>query len=221
MIKMLHKLQCPLEIKDVSDEGVISGYASVFGEVDSYRDVVAKGAFARSLTEWNKKKISPPMLWMHDSRLPRGVWNNVKEDDRGLVVTGNLAMKTPAGAEAYELLKMGAVTGLSIGYRTVKSTTDNKKNLRTLTDLDLFEVSLVTFPANDSARIRLVKAADEIQTEREFEKFLREEGFSNSQAETICRRGFKALSNGREGRAEVDDCLSAIQRLQALMQPST
>ncbi|HVY12218.1 MAG TPA: HK97 family phage prohead protease [Alphaproteobacteria bacterium] len=216
-----HKLQCPLQIKDVSEEGVVSGYASVFGEVDSYRDVVAPGAFARSLKQWQNRKQNPPMLWQHDARFPRGVWDSVKEDDSGLYVSGKLALKTSAGAEAFELLKMGAVTGLSIGYRTVKSTTDSKKNIRILTDLDLFEVSLVTFPANDSARIRVVKAADEVQTERDFEKFLREEGFSRDEAETICRRGFKALSNGREDRAEVDDCLAAIRRVQALVQPAT
>jgi HK97 family phage prohead protease len=218
---MLHKLQCPFEIKAVSEEGVISGYASVFGEVDSQRDVVAKGAFARSIKEWEKRKQSPPMLWMHDSRLPRGVWSSMKEDNTGLEVHGQLAMKTTAGAEAFELLKMGAVTGLSIGYRPAPSgaKVDSKKNIRTLTDLDLFEVSLVTFPANDSARIRVVKAADEIHTEREFEKFLREEGFSNAEAETICRRGFKALQGSGGSSAGLGEILAAIQRCQVAIQP--
>jgi HK97 family phage prohead protease len=145
-------LSAPFEIKELGMNGYVAGYASVFGAVDAQREVVKQGAFNRSLNELSRKKERPAMLWMHDPRQPIGVWQEVREDKQGLIVEGTLAIKTQGGADAYELLKMGAVTGLSIGYRTVASHIDEKTRTRTLTDVDLYEVSLVTFPANAEAR---------------------------------------------------------------------
>lgn len=150
-------LSAPFQIKELGANGHVSGYASVFNEVDAQREVVAKGAFRRSLAAMKTSGRQPAMLWMHDIRQPIGVWEHVKEDARGLNVEGRLAIRTAAGADAYELLRMGAVTGLSIGYRTTASRMDEKSRTRTLLDVDLFEVSLVTFPANASARISAVK----------------------------------------------------------------
>lgn len=150
-------ISAPFEIKELAANGYVSGYASVFGTLDAQREVVAKGAFRRSLSQLRGKRAKPAMLWMHDARQPIGVWESLREDVRGLAVEGALAIKTQGGAEAYELLKMGAVTGLSIGYRTIASHIDNDKRTRTLTDVDLYEVSLVTFPANNEARIHAVK----------------------------------------------------------------
>jgi HK97 family phage prohead protease len=151
------KVTAPLQIKELGANGFVSGYASIFGAVDAQREVVQSGAFSRSLKEWKKTQRQPAMLWMHDTGKPVGIWENLREDSSGLVAEGRLAIRTQDGADAYELLKMGAVTGLSIGYRTVASRMDAKSRVRTLTDVDLFEVSLVTFPANDAARIRAVK----------------------------------------------------------------
>ncbi len=148
---------CPLQVKALSGDGVFSGYASVFGEIDLQNEVVAPGAFARSLQKWRQQNRTPAMLWMHDPTQPIGIWLIVTENDTGLRVEGKLALRTQKGGEAYELLKMGALTGLSIGYRVVKSQIDAKRKARILTDVDLFEISLVTFPANESARVSDVK----------------------------------------------------------------
>jgi HK97 family phage prohead protease len=148
------------ELKELGLNGYVAGYASVFGAVDAQREQVAKGAFTRTLKDWQKTGRQPAMLWMHNAAQPVGVWRRLAEDQNGLAVEGALAIKTQGGADAYELLKMGAVTGLSIGYRTVASALDARNRVRTLHDVDLFEVSLVTFPANDQARIRAVKAPE-------------------------------------------------------------
>jgi HK97 family phage prohead protease len=148
---------CVLQVKALSGEGVFTGYASVFNEVDSQNEIVAPGAFARSLRKWQQQNRTPAMLWMHDPTQPIGLWTSVQEDTNGLAVEGRLALRTQKGGEAYELLKMGALTGLSIGYRVVASRVDAAHKARVLTDVDLFEVSLVTFPANEAARVGEVK----------------------------------------------------------------
>jgi uncharacterized protein len=150
-------MNAPFQIKELGVGGSIAGYASVFGEVDAQGDVVAKGAFTRTLAKYNQMKMTPSMLWMHDVAAPIGVWTTFIEDARGLYVEGTLAIKTKAGSDAYELLKMGAITGLSIGYNAVKITRNSKEKIRTLTEVNLFEISLVTFPANDLARVHTVK----------------------------------------------------------------
>ena len=183
----------PFELKaiDAGDETrTFEGYGSVFGTLDSYADIVAKGAFKRSLKEWKSKGRAPAMLWQHDAAKPVGVWVEMREDDHGLFVKGQLA-DTQLGREAYALLKMGALSGLSIGFRTLKSKMDDESGIRTLTEVELWETSLVTFPANDPARITSVKAID--MTERQFEEFLRDAGFPIAAAKTIVAKGYRAL----------------------------
>jgi len=148
----------PLAIKSLGADGLFSGYASVFGALDHQNEIVAAGAFAHTLANWQQQGRMPAMLWMHDPSQPIGVWLSLNEDRNGLAVQGRLALRTQKGLEAYELLKMGALTGLSIGYRVIKSRLDGKRKARVLTELDLFEISLVTFPANEAARVRDVKA---------------------------------------------------------------
>ncbi len=150
-------MSCALRVKALGGDGVFSGYASVFGELDQQNEIVAAGAFARTLAKWSRQNRTPALLWMHDPTQPIGIWQSVREDGNGLLVEGRLALRTQKGAEAYELLKLGALTGLSIGYRVVKSQVDAKRKARVLTDVDLFEISLVTFPANEAARVSEVK----------------------------------------------------------------
>ena len=151
-------LDLAFEIKSVKDDGTFTGYGSVFGVVDSYQEIVAPGAFTESL-----QSRMPSLLWQHRSGEPIGVWPVVKEDNIGLQVEGKLALKTSRGAEAYELLKMGAISGLSIGFMTREDSYDKLTGIRTLKKVDLWEVSLVTFPANDSARVSQVKSIESIQ----------------------------------------------------------
>ena len=147
----------PLALKTLAADGRFSGYASVFGKVDYQNEVVAAGAFSRTLVKWRDDGRMPAMLWMHDPTQPIGLWLSMHEDKNGLAVQGSLALRTQKGMEAYELLKLGALTGLSIGYRVVSSKVDSKRKARILTDIDLFEISLVTFPANEAARVSEVK----------------------------------------------------------------
>ena len=127
-----------------------TGYASTFGGMpDSYGDVVAIGAFKRTLRERAGKIV---MLWQHDITQPIGLWEDIREDGHGLIVRGRL-VDTQAANDAYVLLKAGAITGLSIGFSTVQSRLDPDGMTRILTDVELYEISLVTLPANDAARI--------------------------------------------------------------------
>lgn len=176
------------EIKAVDDSGVIEGYGSVFGNLDSYSDIVAPGAFAKSLEEAKASGRMPAMLWQHNQEEPIGVWTEMREDDRGLFVKGKLA-DTQRGKEARELIKLGALTGLSIGYTTRSYQVDRENDSRVLTDVQLWEVSPVTFPANSEARITGVKASD-ISSPKDFERFLRDAGFSRKEAKQITAHGF-------------------------------
>ncbi|MDX8349654.1 HK97 family phage prohead protease [Cognatiyoonia sp. IB215446] len=132
----------------VTDGTVISGYASLFGKTDQGGDVVEAGAYAASLSKGRGVK----MLWQHDPAQPIGVWDEVREDDRGLWVKGRLLTDVAKGREAASLIGAGAIDGLSIGYRTVKARKDDKGN-RLLSELELWEVSLVTFPMLPDARV--------------------------------------------------------------------
>ena len=134
------------EIKDVSSTGTFSGYGNVYDVIDQGDDIVASGAFTDSLKEWAAKGRMPAMLWQHNSRQPIGAYTAIKEDATGLYVEGKLAMKTQLGAESYELMKMQAISGLSIGFQTREDSYDQKLGIRTIKKGDLYECSLVTFP---------------------------------------------------------------------------
>ncbi len=136
----------------VSDGAVISGYASLFGRKDQGGDVVQKGAYAASLKRLDDGGRRVKMLWQHDPAQPIGIWDEVREDARGLWVKGRLLPEVEKGREAAALLAAGAIDGLSIGYRTVKAERD-AKGQRLLQELELWEVSLVTFPMLPEARV--------------------------------------------------------------------
>lgn len=130
----------------------ISGYASLFGSVDQGGDVVTKGAYGASLAASAKADRRIKMLWQHDPSQPIGVWDEVREDARGLWVKGRILDSVARGREAAALIAAGAIDGLSIGYRTVRAA-KNDAGQRMLTELDLWEVSLVTFPMLPTARV--------------------------------------------------------------------
>ena len=212
-------LDRPIEIKAVQSDGLFSGYASVFGELDSYRDIVRPGAFQKSLDTFASKGRSVPILWQHMASDPIGVYTKMQEDGRGLHVEGQLNMDVQKGREAYSLLKQGALSGISIGYSTVKETYDPKSGVRDLLELRLYEGSLVTFPACDSARVSDVKsilALGNMPTLPEFEDFLREAGFSKSQAKAIANNGLSKLIRREVGSEEAE----AVSRALAILKSS-
>ena len=136
----------------VSEGHVVAGYASVFGRKDQGGDVVLKGAYAASLKRLAAGGGRVKMLWQHDPAQPIGIWDEVREDATGLWVKGRLLTEVAKGREAVVLLDAGAIDGLSIGYRTVKAERDGKGQ-RLLSELELWEVSLVTFPMLPEARV--------------------------------------------------------------------
>jgi hypothetical protein len=183
----------PLDVKLLGDDGVIEGYGSVFGNVDSYGEMVMPGAFEAGLAKAAKDGRSIKMLWQHDSDRPIGVWDDLREDKKGLRVKGRVLVNASGQArEAFELIKAGALEGLSIGYRVVKAGEHpTKPNVIALHLLDLMEVSPVTFAANDKARVDSVKhllAAGDVPTVRQFEELLREAGFSKTLAAAIATK---------------------------------
>lgn len=208
----------PLDVKAVGDDGVIEGYASAFGVVDSYNEVVEPGAFTASLVDSRRKGRSVKMLWQHDPSHPIGVWEDIAEDAKGLYVKGRILKDASTqAAEAYGLLKGGALDELSIGYRTVQTAPDDDRaGVLRLIKLDLREVSLVTFGAlGRAARVTDVKsilAGGNLPTVREFEAFLRDEGgFSKTLATAIAAKATPHLRG--EPEAKADDALEFLKRL--------
>ncbi len=173
-----------LELKrEPDDHGVVEGYASVFNVVDAGRDRVSPGAFRDSLSN-----RMPKMLWQHNPEEPIGVWDEVREDEKGLLVRGRLSKDVTKGREAMALLRMGAIDGLSIGYKTIEADGEGA-GVRNLTKVALYEVSFVTIPMLPDAIVTGIKG---VTTERDFEKFLRDAGYSKREAKAITSRGFQA-----------------------------
>ena len=209
-------LERPFDVKALDDAGHFTGYASVFGVVDGFNDIVAPGAFARTLARRGGGR-DVRMLWQHHASEPIGAWDEIAEDDRGLRVRGRLALDVRRGAEVHALLKAGAIDGLSIGYAALEAETDPDTGLRTLTEVDLWEISLVTFQACPGARVAAVKAAPP-DTIRDFERFLRDAGgFSRQAAKAIASGGFKALARpdagrGRDAGGELAELVASLRR---------
>ncbi|MFO0273184.1 MAG: HK97 family phage prohead protease [Betaproteobacteria bacterium] len=170
------------QVKALSDDGMIEGYGSVFGVRDSYSDIVAAGAFKSSLAAHKAAGTMPALLWQHRSDEPIGVWTSMVEDQKGLAVVGQLAMDTTRGREAHALLKMRAINGLSIGFYSKEWKYDTENDVRTLTEVDLWETSLVTFPSNSAARVTAVKSIEKLESLREVEMMLRDRGFTKTEA---------------------------------------
>jgi HK97 family phage prohead protease len=207
----MDRLTFGLDLKELSDNGAFEGYASVFGNADMGGDVVERGAFKHTLASRGPSGVK--MLLDHDPRQRVGVWEDVKEDDRGLYVKGRLLMEKQIARDAYVDLKAGALDQMSIGYRVAPKgyEYDEQSRVRKLKSLDLFEVSLVTFAMNPEARVTGVKAAEEIKTIREFEDFLRDVGgFSHGRAKAIATQGFKAADPRDEAGA--DELAEVIRR---------
>ena len=202
-----------LDIKGMSEDGVFSGYGSIFGNKDSYGDVVMAGAFGPSLAEHRRKGTKPKMFWQHDPHRPIGSWTDFAEDGKGLWVEGRLNMEVQQAREAYALLKAGDIDGLSIGYVPTKVEPDEKAGVLRLKEVRLIEVSVVSHPANDRALVDSVKAA-EIENlrqrlaagdrlkRRELESLMKEYlGLSNSEAE---RASLALLPTDDQGAPEVE-----------------
>lgn len=198
-----------LQVKNLSEDGTFTGYGSVNGNVDSYGERVMPGAFAASLAKHQREGTNVLMLWQHNPDEPIGIWEDLAEDAKGLRGTGRLILEVQKAREVYALMKNNAIGGLSIGYREIKATPDG--NVRNLEELDLREISPVSFPANRRARIEAVKSERMEEFVRrlrdgdplpikEFEDILREAGIPKSMATQIASVGYaKAVLGEPEG----------------------
>lgn len=209
-----------LHVKDVSDEGTFTGYGSIFGNVDAYGEKVMPGAFANSLAKHRQKGTSPLMFWQHNPSEPIGVWSDLAEDGKGLKGTGRFVLETNRGRETYALLKAGAIRGLSIGYREIKTEPDGPHRL--LKELDLVEISVVSIPANPRSNVTAVKSermedfarrlrdGDPLPI-KEFEDILREAGVPKAMATQIASVGYaKAIRSESDGEA-TEEAMAALK----------
>ncbi len=144
-------------LQAVPGQGLFVGYASLFNERDHTGDIVLPGAFAASLNKKSPDNIR--MLFQHDPAEPVGTWLEIRETEKGLYVQGRLDLKVQRGRELFSLLETGGIDGLSIGFKTVRATRDRVNNARLLSTIDLWEISLVTFPMLEGARVNTAKSA--------------------------------------------------------------
>lgn len=204
MSQMCQHMPYMLSVKSLAESGVFYGYASVFDTPDNQKDIMCRGAFSQTLLA---AKRDVKLLWQHQSSEPIGVIEELKEDARGLLVRGRLLLDVARAREAYSLMKAGALNGLSIGYTVQDYDLDHASGCRLLKNIDLWEISLVTFPANDEARVTQIKSdgveKNEVhipQTIREFEHFLNQQGFSRRRAKEIALKGFAPEISANEMR---------------------
>ena len=202
-----------LDLKAVSEEGEFEGYASIFGVQDQGGDVVEKGAFKNSLSL--RKANGIKMLFQHSPSEPIGMWTDISEDKKGLKVKGKLLTKVNRAAEVLELMRAGVLEGLSIGFRTIKAMRDDMTGVRFLKEVDLWEISVVTFPMLPVATITNVKNV----SKRDVESILREAGVPNEFAKMVAIHGVEEAKT-RLGRREADgmgELAESIRRATAAM----
>lgn len=206
-------------LQTLTDDGVFEGYASLFDRTDLGHDVVAPGAFRNSLAQRGTTGIR--MLYQHDPAQPIGVWERIYEDARGLFVRGRLTLDVAKARDVRALMKVGAIDGLSIGFKLLKGRRDSATGLRRLTAVDLWEISVVTFPMLPDARITTIKqrgVGGKRPTEREFEHWLiREAGFTGPEARAVVRAGIPGLKSFDTMKLMQADAPPWQQRLLAQM----
>lgn len=221
----LKRRNVAFHVKEIGDEGEFSGHGSVFDVVDWYRDIVMPGAFVESLEGWKAKGALPPVLWQHMSTMPVGPHTLMREDAKGLYVEGRLMIdpkeENPEARKAHALLKAKVIRGMSIGYDIAEGgmTYFKEENTYHLTKLDLWENSIVTFPANTEAMVENVKSIlrdGTLPSLSDYEDFLRDAGFSKKQAVILASHGLKALlrSDSEGDRRDADDAVKALEPLQ-------
>jgi HK97 family phage prohead protease len=207
-------LEVPMELKELESDGMFSGYASVFNNVDLGMDVVMPGAFrSKDMMLTKDKKIR--VLWQHDMHQPIGK-ATVAEDEKGLAFEGQLIMASPRAQEAHALMKEGILDGMSIGYDTIDSDL-TEGGVRQLKRVKLWEISVVTFGMNPKARINDVKTVDDFRTIRDLENHLRDScGLSKSAATKIATGGWPLLNDRRDADegsvGELFDFLKTIRK---------
>jgi HK97 family phage prohead protease len=207
-----------LDMKSVADDGAFEGYASLFGREDLGRDIVMPGAFRDTLAARGADGVR--MLFQHNPAEPIGIWETLAEDAKGLFARGRLMPTVTRAREVLALMRAGAIDGLSIGFRTVKAHRDRARGVRRIERIDLWEISIVTFPLLPEARITTGKArpfSRRQPSEREFERWLTQDaGLTRTQARAVLRSGFKGLAALRDAAASPSEDARLANRCAAV-----
>lgn len=200
-----------VSLNAISEDGTFEGYACLFGKEDLGHDIIHAGAFARSLAKRQPQGIK--LLYQHDPASPIGRWDAIVEDAKGLYVRGQLSLEVQKAREVLSMMKSGILDGLSIGFRTLRSRKDRKSGIRHLHELDLWEISIVTFPMQPDARISHVKnhnGARATLSKRELERKLTQDaGLSRSQARALMAYGHHGLSGRQDAAGQIRDLCEA------------
>lgn len=209
-----------LDFKQTDADGRFEGYASLFNREDLGRDIVLPGAFRDSLAARGPRGIK--LLFQHDANQPIGIWTRLEEDGRGLYAQGHLMRDVGRAREVMALMRAGALDGLSIGFKAVRARRDRVTGVRRLEKIDLWEISIVTFPLLPEARITTTKTkpfASAPPTEREFERWLtRDAGLTRSEARALLRAGLAGLKALRDaGQGESEEARLAAQMRRAAL----
>lgn len=213
------RMDIAFEVKkeSVTAEGDFEGYGSMFGGApDSGGDIIAPGCFAKTLKARGRNGNGIALLWSHDSRAPIGVWRSLQEDEKGLFCQGTIHPRAkPDGIPVLDIMRMGGIKGLSIGYQTVLAENDDKKKTRTLKEVELWEISPVTFPMSTRATIMSVKNIMEAKTPRELEDALREADMPREAAKylvKLCKAGLRD-AGGAGSTSEWQTVLADLRRV--------
>lgn len=212
---LMKHLTIPVSLKSDTDseERFFSGYGNTFNFVDSVGDNTQPGAFSKSLSKHKSEGTMPAMVMHHDLTRPVGAYTRIEEDTKGLVIEGKLTKGVKDADEAYLLMKDGALNSFSIGYIPVKEEYDRKTGTNLLLEADLWEISLVTIPANKQSTLTAIKSADGKPEIRTAELALREAGFSRREAKAILASGFSTLSKDESEAEEVSMLINKALKL--------
>jgi HK97 family phage prohead protease len=211
-------IDIPFEIKadSIQEDGTFEGYASVFGgRPDSYGDIITAGAFGETIKKGGRNRNGIVMLWYHDVKQPIGIWKMIVQDEKGLKVIGQLNLDVQRAKEIYSLMKQGAIKGLSIGWDWIRDNKgkiaegsyewkDESQRIRLLKNVELWEISPVTFPAKVNANIMKVKSVTDATTERELEEALRESGLSKTEAQYMVKLSKSSLRESEKIDEEIN-----------------
>lgn len=212
----------PAEFKmEPESDGTFEGYGAIFNTVDQGMDIIDPRAFDVSLDRRKAERM--PILWQHDPSQPIGFWESITPDEKGLFCKGRILRDVAKGSDAIALLKAMAIGGLSIGYKTINAIDEGGGRIRRLMEVDLREISVVTFPMHPDAGVTAMKS--ESMTIREFENTLRDAGFSRNEAKAIAADGFSGLSGHRDDGSEKASrnaaMMEAVQKLKRLSEGLT
>ena len=207
-----------LDLAEVSADGAFEGYASLFYKEDMGRDVVLPGAFRDSLAKRGASGVR--MLFQHDPNQPIGTWLELREDARGLYCRGRITPDAARAREVLALMRARAIDGLSIGFKTVRARRDPTRGIRRLEKIDLWEISIVTFPLLPEARIGAIKSSVHSAgppTERTLERRLTQDaGLSRSEARALMRSGLQGLVAKQDAGATISEDAHLAARIAGL-----